>query len=349
MLELSTTRHNPLIDPHLAVWSWEIPVYLFLGGLVAGMMILAGMAMLRIARGEDSRSFFSLHAPLLGFVLINLGMGALFLDLTHKLYVWRVFLTFQPASPMSWGSWVLIAVYGVLLASALIRLPEAWPWLGRRVPVLWTLSCALLARPALVKALAWANIALGVGLGIYTGILLNTMVARPLWNSAILGPLFLFSGLSAGAAMMHLASKVRGARPSPQGMVGGALAALCQPLGNASPEKRTVDSLIRADVAFLAIELVLIGLLLANLYTSTASHAAAAALIVSGPYAWAFWGGIVGLGILAPLALQGLELGHKIPHTVVPALLVLVGGFTLRWVMVNAGQASHIVHAAGMY
>ena len=55
---------------------------------------------------------------------------------------------------------------------------------------------------------------------------------------------------------------------------------------------------------------------------------------------------IVGLGILAPLALQGLELGHRIPHTVVPALLVLVGGFTLRWVMVNAGQASHIVQAA---
>ena len=26
----------------------------------------------------------------------------------------------------------------------------------------------------------------------------------------------------------------------------------------------------------------------------------------------------------------------------VPALLVLVGGFTLRWVMVNAGQMSEI-------
>ncbi len=47
MLEFTTTRHNPLIDPHLAVWSWEIPVYLFLGGLVAGMMILAGAAMLQ--------------------------------------------------------------------------------------------------------------------------------------------------------------------------------------------------------------------------------------------------------------------------------------------------------------
>jgi len=348
MLELTTTRHNPLIDPQLAVWSWEIPVYLFLGGLVAGMMVLAGIAMLRTARGDDSRSFFSLQTPLLGFALINLGMVALFLDLTHKLFVWRVYLTFQPGSPMSWGSWVLIIVYAVLLASALIRLPEAWPWLGERIPALQRWSTALLARPGLVRALAWANILLGVGLGIYTGILLNTMVARPLWNSAILGPLFLFSGLSAGAAMVHLATVIRGDQPAAKGMIGGAIAAtLGQRLGPVAPERGTVDGLIRADVAFLAIELVLIGLLLANLYTSSASHAAAAALIVSGPYAWTFWGVIVGLGVLVPLALQGLELRHRIPHTVVPALLVLVGGFTLRWVMVNAGQASHIVQASG--
>ena len=346
MLELTTTRHNPLIDPQLAVWSWEIPVYLFFGGLVAGMMILAGTAMLRLARGEDSRSFFSLQTPLLAFVLINLGMGALFLDLTHKLYVWRVYLTFEPASPMSWGSWVLIIVYGALLASALIRLPEAWPWLGRRIPILQEWSDAILGRPGLVRALAWTNILLGIALGIYTGILLNTMVARPLWNSAILGPLFLFSGLSAGAATVHLASVIRGERAPPQGMLGGALAAMVQPLGRELPARSTVDGLIRADIAFLAIELALIGLLLANLYTSSASHATAAALIVSGPYAWAFWGAIVGLGIVVPLALQGLELGRRIPHTVAPALLVLAGGFTLRWVMVNAGQASHVVQAA---
>ncbi len=203
--------------------------------------------------------------------------------------------------------------------------------------------------PGSIRALAWANILLGVALGIYTGILLNTMVARPLWNSAILGPLFLFSGLSAGAAMVHLASVMRGGRPAPQGMLGGALAAaLAQPLGSEPPAKGTADALVRADLAFLAIELVLIGLLLANLYTSSASHAAAAALIVSGPYAWTFWGAIVGLGLLVPLVMQGLELGHRIPHTVVPALLVLAGGFALRWVMVSAGQASHVVRAAGM-
>jgi len=30
----------------------------------------------------------------------------------------------------------------------------------------------------------------------------------------------------------------------------------------------------------------------------------------------------------------------------VPAVLVLAGGFTLRWVMVNAGQASQFLQAA---
>ena len=54
MIEITTTRHNPTVDPTLAVWSWEIPVYLFLGGIVAGMMILAGSRMLRMARGDDA-------------------------------------------------------------------------------------------------------------------------------------------------------------------------------------------------------------------------------------------------------------------------------------------------------
>jgi formate-dependent nitrite reductase membrane component NrfD len=348
MLEITTTRHNPLIDPQLAVWSWEIPVYLFLGGVVAGMMVLGGLAMLRIARGDDSKTFFSMHTPLLGFVLMNVGMLALLLDLTHRLYVWRIYLTFQISSPMSWGSWVLIIVYGALLLSALIRLPDAWPWLGRTVPRLRAVSDMIVERPLWLRVLAWSNIVLGVGLGIYTGILLNTMVARPLWNSAILGPLFLFSGLSAGAAMVHLASVVCPGRPAPRGMVGGAFASMIQAIGPQPPEKKTVDSLIRADMFFWVIELVLIGLLLINLHTSSASHAAAAALIMSGPYALPFWGVVVGLGVLVPMAWQALELSHRIVHTVVPALLVLVGGFTLRWVMVNAGQLSQIVPVASL-
>ena len=342
MLEVTSTRHNLLIDPFLSVWSWEIPLYLFFGGIVAGMMVLGGLGMLRVAKGEDTRSFFSMQTPLLGFVLMNIGMLALLLDLTHRLYVWRIYLTFQVTSPMAWGSWLLIIVYGVLLVSALIRLPDAWPWLGRTVPAIRTWSDAIVARPQWIAALGWANLVLGVGLGIYTGILLNTMVARPLWNSAILGPLFLVSGLSAGVAVMHIAATLLQGRPAPQGMVGGAFAAMLQPMGPQHPEKSTSQSLVRYDQIFLVVELVFIALLLINLNTSSASHATAASLITSGPYALPFWLGVVGVGVVLPLVWQGLELSHKVAHTLVPALLVLAGGFTLRWIMVKAGQLSEI-------
>jgi formate-dependent nitrite reductase membrane component NrfD len=348
MVEMSTTRHNPLVDPVLSVWSWEIPVYLFFGGMIAGMMVLAGLNMLRLAKGERAETFYSVQTPLLGFVLMNLGMGALFLDLAHKLFVYRVYMAFEPMSPMSWGSWVLLIVYPVLMISALIRLPQAWPWLGERLPALERLSQSLTASPGRLRALGIANVGLGIGLGIYTGILLSTMVARPLWNSAILGPLFLFSGLSAAAAMVHLVASLVPGHPAPRGFLAGAFAVLVQPLGERPPGPGTDSSLVKADLGFLAVELVLIGLLFIGLLSSSASHVAAVELLLSGKYATVFWGVVIVAGILVPLLLQGLELGHRIPHTVIPALLVLAGGFALRWVMVGAGQASQMVAVAGM-
>ena len=346
MLDVTSTRNNPLIDPQLHVWGWEIPLYLFVGGVVAGMMVIAGIAMLRTAKGEDTTKFFSVQTPLLAFMLLNAGMLALLLDLAHPLYVWAVYLTFQVASPMSWGSWVLLVVYVILLVSALIRLHEAWPWLGRAFPVVQRWSDAIIASPRRLVLLGWLNIAFGIGVGIYTGILLNTMVARPLWNTSVLPVLFLVSGLSAGAAAMHIASLWCGRRPAPQGLIAGFLSALAQPLGAQPPKKATVDTLIRADIVLLAVEFVLILLLVLGLVTSTASHAAAATLVLGGPFTFAFWGLIVVAGIVVPVVLQSLELSHRIPHTVVPALLVLAGGYVLRWVMVNAGQLSEVVQAS---
>ena len=138
-------------------------------------------------------------------------MGALFLDLTHKLYVWRVYLTLRAD---------LADVLGLLGADRRlrraarsrrsIRLPEVLA-VARRARCRSLRGCptASLAQPgASCARSAGATSCSASALGIYTGILLNTMVARPLWNSAILGPLFLFSGLSAGAAMVHLAERV---------------------------------------------------------------------------------------------------------------------------------------------
>ena len=91
MTEITSTRSNHLIDPSFHAWGWEIPVYLFLGGLVAGMMVITGYFFLS-GRYKNLRS--SVYVlPSLGLGLLSLGMLALFLDLEHKLYTWRLYTT----------------------------------------------------------------------------------------------------------------------------------------------------------------------------------------------------------------------------------------------------------------
>ena len=57
-----------------------------------------------------------------------------------------------------------------------------------------------------------------------------------------------------------------------------------------------------------------------------------AAPLLSGHLAPLFWGGLVALGLVIPLLLD-LAGGLRVP-AVVPAVLVLVGGFVLRYVIV---------------
>lgn len=308
MTEILVQRANPMVDPALHVWGWEIAVYLFLGGFVAGAMILVGLA-LRSGRHRRGVCTCTL-LPGLGLVLLSLGMLALFLDLEHKAHVFRLYLTLQPASPMSWGAWILLLVYPVLGATALVRPPEMaaslWPAVDR-------VSHWLRTRPPLVRRLGAVSIASGTALGIYTGILLSALGARPLWASGLLGPLFLASGLSAAAAFGHLV---------------------------AIDAEERVD-LARADNRFLAVELGLIVLMLVGLSTASAAHQEAAARLLGGPFTAVFWVGVVGLGIVLPLTIQSLSTSHRIAHTPLAPLLVLAGGLALRFVIVYAGQASH--------
>ncbi len=136
MLEITTTRHNPLVDPvafGVELGNPAVPVRRRHRRRPDDPRRHRACCAWRAAKTRSATSRCRRRCS--AFMLLNVGMGALFLDLAHKLYVWAVYLTFQPASPMSWGSWVLLIVYPLLLASALIRLPEAWPWIARRLPV----------------------------------------------------------------------------------------------------------------------------------------------------------------------------------------------------------------------
>jgi len=312
--ELVSTAHSPFTDPHVHVWGWEIPVYLFLGGFTAGIMILSGWALWKGRRNRRPfRTTFALASSglfILGLAAISLGMLALFLDLGHKPYVWRLYLTMKPWSPMSWGAWILLLVYPVLAAGVLLDPPKL---LLRYLPALRPVVVWMDTNPPVRHAVGFASIVTGVALGIYTGILLSALGARPLWSSGLLGPLFLVSGLSTAAAFAHW--------------------------GSPEPEERV--HLAWLDNLFLSIELGLIGLLLIGLLTATEAHAEAARLLLGGPMTAVFWVGVVFMGILLPLVIQTLAATHRIIHTPVAPILVMLGGLALRFVIVSAGQLSH--------
>jgi len=307
MLELTSTRANEMIDPSMHVWGWEIPVYLFLGGMVAGMMVIAGYFLFSGRYRNTSCACFIL--PGLSIALLSLGMFALFLDLEHKAYFWRLYTTIQFRSPMSWGAWILVLVYPALLANFLLRVP---PFLRDLLPGLAGFSDRMLAHPQLVKWVGALNMLFGGLLGVYTGILLSAMGARPLWNSALLGPLFLVSGLSAAAAFVHMIA--------------------------ANREER--ELLAKADNGFLVTELVFIALFLIGMVTATQVHQEAAGMFLGGPYTAAFWVFVVGLGVIIPLFIQLLAVNHKIQHQPLAPILVIAGGVVLRFVIVSAGQHS---------
>lgn len=312
MQEFTTTRHNELIDPFLQVWSWQIPVYLFIGGLVAGLMIIAGYSLLKGRFKEKDCS--CLYLPLVSLILLSLGMLALFLDLEHKLFVWRLYTTLRITSPMSWGAWILMLVYLSLFANLMLNPPliikAMWPWLKLH-------SESLQSSDKIVKGIAIADMLLGTLLGIYTGILLSSLGARPLWNSSSLWLLFLVSGLSSASAFVHLVSRNAGEK----------------------------HFLLKADNVLLLTELFVIFMLILGLVTSDRAHIEAASLILSGRYAATFWVFVVGLGIIIPLLLQVLTLKSKVGHSVIPALMVIFGGLLLRFIIVYAGQYSHYLNA----
>ncbi len=304
-------RMNPGVDPILHIWGWEIATYLFLGGLGAGILFFAGYFYLQ---GKEKQYPTAVRiAPLFVPAFLILGLIALFLDLHHKLFFWRLYTTIRIQSPMSWGAWTLMVVAPIsfLWAGSYIR--EVFPKWDWKLKILYKLED--LARK-LRTEMAWIMIVFGVILGIYTGILLSAFNARPLWNTSILGLLFLTSGLSGGAAMIMWMAK----------------------------DKLERKMFSRIDLVLIAIELFLIIHMFMGFKASTEVQIAAADLFLGGPYTLSFWILVVFIGMILPGMLEVWELrGYHIP-AYLPAAMVLIGGIFLRFIITYAGQASRYLY-----
>jgi formate-dependent nitrite reductase membrane component NrfD len=309
---LVTARANDLIDPSLHIWTWEVAMYLFLGGVTAGIMIFA--AAVALMKRDETAPFAATRLALLAPIVLSLGMTTLFLDLEHKLYVFRFYTTFRVLSPMSWGAWILLIIYPVSFLQILSTLrrgvPQAGEFMDRlavgRAIIDW---CERYRREISLVALP-----AGVLLGVYTAILLSAFSARPFWNTGVLAPLFLVSGLSTAAALVALLTRDHGERAW----------------------------FTRIDIVLIILELVLVALFLINLATGSAKQIEALeCCVMGGPYTFAFWVLFVGIGLLIPLVLEIMEMrGLGKPLALAAAVLVLFGGYTLRHVMVEVGQES---------
>jgi formate-dependent nitrite reductase membrane component NrfD len=300
-------RMNHMVDPNLNIWHWQIPLYLFLGGMAAGILCIAALYFIR---GKEKEYHTAIRiTPFLAPVMLVLGLIALFFDLRHKLYFWQLYTNIKLQSPMSWGAWTLLVITPVSFIWCALHMKDLFPNWDWKYKWLITLEEFF---NKYKKALAWVMLIYGIILGIYTGILLSAFNARPLWNTSILGPLFLASGLSAGAAATLLLSK----------------------------DKDERKQFAKIDLVIIGIELFLIIHMFMGFLASTQVQIDAANLFLGGTFTTSFWVFVILLGMMIPALLEILELRKVHIPALIPAALVIFGSFMLRFIIVYAGQVS---------
>ncbi|HET7771269.1 MAG TPA: NrfD/PsrC family molybdoenzyme membrane anchor subunit, partial [Chloroflexota bacterium] len=288
----------------------------FLGGLVAGLMIVGGLL---AARGRDGAwTMVQRAADLAGLPLLGLGMLLLWLDLANGWNAHRFYLTLQVTSPMSWGSWVLLLCFAVLGA----RFAHTGSQLALKRPVL---------PKRLGAGIGYASFVLGLALGTYTGLLLGTIGARPLWSTPVLPALFLASGLGAGLAFLA-------------------------PFARGALRRRLLPFTVGVALA----ELLALGTYLLVLDRGSDAARTGVAVLLGGEYTAAFWLLVVFGGLIVPVGGEVAELLlHRAARVgasvrgagaaalersapLVLAALTLLGSLTLRWVIVYGGQLTGI-------
>lgn len=304
---ITSGRMNHHIDPILEVWLWFVPADLFLAGLVSGILIFSTFLTLH-GRREDFPAAVR-KAPLIAPFLLGIALFFLFLDLSHKLYFWRLYTTIRLESPMSWGSWTYLLITPISVIWAAIHLKEVFPRWNWKYSWLESLINKITNYR---NVLAIIILLLALTLGMYTGILLSAFNARPLWNSAILGPLFLVSGLATASAVVLLT------KPGDH-------------------EKKRFTQLM---LIFLGIQILLLVHMIMGYLAGTKVHIEAAKMVLGGEYTTVFWVFVVGFGLISPAILQIINLKNWKIHVAIPSLLVLLGGLLLRLILIEAGQAS---------
>jgi hypothetical protein len=160
------------------VWTWEIPLYFWFGGIASGswfMSVGCDLAGDHRSAAIARKVALGAVAPSPALLIADLGRPGRFLNMLR---------IFKPRSPMNLGAWSLVGFSGLAVAAV---------------------GADLLGRPRAARAIGAANVVVGSYLGSYTGVLLAA-TAVPLWarSRLFLGPIFVCTAAATGAAATRL-------------------------------------------------------------------------------------------------------------------------------------------------
>lgn len=327
---------NPF--PPSTYWGLAIGLYLFLGGLAGGAYVTGAVADVLSDREADRRAAHRTTARwgmVLAVAAIAIG-GLLLLSHLGKplnvLYFWLF---------TNLNSWMTIGVWVILVFTGLAAIQGLWMGFGEDdgfgVDVGFVDRLADLTRPSerVRRAVLGVGAVIGLVLIVYTALLLSAAGAIvPLWNRTWLPLLFLASGLSIGIASA---------------------------VGITTVTVGVVDSGVQrfsiADDVVILAELGVLALLLWTLSNGSPTAVATYERLLS--EGWLIlWGGVVGLGMVVPLAISGgllvaerrydVEASDRLRRLATAGyaakfLAVVLGGLMLRLVIIFGALNSPVI------
>jgi len=294
-----------------AYWDWKVALDLFLGGAGVGAFLFS-VALFELWGRRYRR--IPQTAAMLAPALVVLGVLFLMAKLGRPTAFYQTFLNFAPTSPLWWGG-IFQTVFIVGAIAYALRWRDTEPDEGRRKLGLWLTPVAVIV-------------------GVYHGLLLAVITARPLWNTGptVIAALLAFAATGIAAVMLtHLV------RMKMAGRLDDA-----EHLGTFLDDMKPVRNVL---VATLVLQLGTffiwwLSLFFGSLQDRLALDAANAAY---GPMFW--WVGI-GIGLILPLVLgsyvvwKGEASHRRLQVTMIglTSVTILLGGFVFRLAVVLAGQ-----------
>jgi formate-dependent nitrite reductase membrane component NrfD len=230
---LPTYHGMPAVKPSL--YGWTVALYIYIGGLAAGLQIVVTAAQLLASPGSEPVSFAGRAIVLFGAVL---GAVLLIADLHTKQRFYNMLRIFRPTSPMSLGTYVLIAfgfwsLLALIVQAFYLRLPAlvfgclaattGWWMTTYTAALLGATATPLWAGTPKLLAVRFASSSLATGAAaaclIAIGLAPDSGLARAFGNLAALAILVEFGASFASHAMLRRAGVSGPLEEIPYGML----------------------------------------------------------------------------------------------------------------------------------